>query len=598
LLVRNSFKNYIWNLGASHNCKEFWKFINSRISSSAPLKFIFQNKVYEGAKNIAGAFSSCFKENFAPIDSNPDLCPPIKSKMFPIMEDIVCVPEIVQKLLSNIKSHASPGPDGIPAVVLKKCAPSLSWSLCCFFNYSLKKGEVPYMWKQARVIPVFKSGDRANIENYRPISVTSLVSKLLEKIIAFHILEHLRNNNLLNINQHGFIPKRSCISMLTHVLDEWAFKLATHNYKQIDIINLDWAKAFDTVPHKRLISKLWSYKIRNSSLSWIRSFLTGRTQVVVYRGEVSESVNVTSGVCQGSVIGPLLFAVYMLDLPSCVDSEFAQYADDSSMYRTINNNEDVEMLQKDLLSVEYWCKVNDMSLNAKKSTHLSVSKSHNNIPTSYSVNSTPIVTVNEVKCLGVNITDDMKWNNHTDIVVAKAYKLLGMLRRSLSGTRRAALRCAYLTLVRPLLLYGTPAWHPNSQQNLCKLERVQNTATRLILGREAYYYVNGVKNKYGGNVRNNMCNLPSISDLLYRQDVSFLHKCMLGIVDLPVFSDNRITVRSKPSKLRGGNSTQLIVPTINVGYYNNSFFPRSVALYNKLPESIKSLSIKDFQAKI
>jgi hypothetical protein len=127
---------------------------------------------------------------------------------------------------------------------------------------------------------------------------------------------------------------------------------------------------------------------------------------------------------------------------------------------------------------------------------------------------------------------------------------------------------------------------------------LKHSNSSYILSREAYYYVNGVTNKYGGNVRNNMCNLPSISDLLYRQDVRFLHKCMLGIVDLPVFSDNRITVRSKSSKLRGGNSTQLIVPTINVGYYNNSCFPRSVALYNKLPESIKSLSIKDFQAKI
>jgi hypothetical protein len=183
-------------------------------------------------------------------------------------------------------------------------------------------------------------------------------------------------------------------------------------------------------------------------------------------------------------------------------------------------------------------------------------------------------------------------------VTAKAFKLLGMLRRSLTGTRRAALRTAYLTLVRPILLYATPAWHPVSVVNLTKLERVQGCATRLVLGRESYYFVNGVKRKYGKDSRNLMCQMPSIGDALYRQDMIFLHKCMLGAVDLPIFGTNRVSVRSRQRRLRGGDSTQLVVPNVAAAYYNTSFFPRSVLNYNKLSDAVRSLNVSCFKSKI
>lgn len=288
----------------------------------------------------------------------------------------------------------------------------------------------------------------------------------------------------------------------------------------------------------------------------------------------------------------------MMDLPRCIESSTAQYADDSSVYRPITNNTDVSVLQKDLDSVSLWCKINEMSLNANKSSHLLVSKAHNPIKSSYNIDDVTIPTISNVKTLGLNISSDMKWNLQTDYVCAKAFKILGMLRRSLSGSRRVAMRSAYLSLVRPLILYATPAWHPITDANLKKLERVQSVATSLILGRDSYKLVNGIKHRINSDARNIMCNIPSITDVLFRHDVVFLHKCIMGEADLQVFSDSRITIRHKPSNLRGGDSTKLVVPRVTAAYYNNSCIPRSVNNYNSLSDSVKNLSVAHFKSAL
>jgi Reverse transcriptase (RNA-dependent DNA polymerase) len=591
-------KNFIWNLGLPENCKKIWRYISSRLNSLAPTRFKFNGIYLDKPKEIAQAFSDCFQSNYTNCSSVSDICPPVNLPNVPPMNSFKCDVGIVEKLLSSVKPSASPGPDGIPGLILNKCSSSLSHSLACFFDYSLKISSVPASWKEANVTPVYKSGDRDDINNYRPISITSLVGKILEKIVVFNILEHLRTNNLINKNQHGFLPKRSCITMLVHILDEWVYNLAKKGAKQIDVLNLDWSKAFDKVPHKRLISKLWSYKIRGPALQWLSSFLSGRTQKVVYRGECSLPISVPSGVCQGSVIGPLLFAIFMLDLPNCVQSSVAQYADDSSLYNAVKDDNDVSMIQDDLQALSIWCINNEMTLNASKSSHIQIGFSHSPIDSQYHINNSVIPRVSSVKCLGIYISDDIKWTMHTDYVTAKAFKILGVLRRTLTGSRRVALRSAYLSLVRPIILYGLPAWNPVTVANLKKLERVQSVATSLILGRDSYEYVNGVKHKINSDKRNVLCKIPSISDLLYKHDVIFLHKCIMGEADLPVFLPERITVRSKPSHLRGGGTEHFTVPIATAAYYNDSFIPRSTSYYNKLSAAVRKLPLTEFKSAV
>jgi hypothetical protein len=285
-----------------------------------------------------------------------------------VLNNITCSVEDVRSGLLSVRPDTSPGPDGIPAMVLVKCADALAPSLCSFFNFSLNKGEVPNSWKESCVITVFKSGDRKLICNYRPIPLNSIFSKILERLVVKGILKHLKNNDFINMNQHGFIPSRSCTTLLSHILSELHNALNIKGVKQVDAISLDWSKAFDVIPHNRLLLKLNRAGIQGSVFSWIKSFLFDRHQCVLYKGSVSDRVKVTSGVPQGSVLGPLLFTIFMMELPRCVKSPLSQYADDTTIYNVIKDENDCSILQNDLNSLSLWCKSNDMALLHKKCT--------------------------------------------------------------------------------------------------------------------------------------------------------------------------------------------------------------------------------------
>jgi Reverse transcriptase (RNA-dependent DNA polymerase) len=239
--------------------------------------------------------------------------------------------KVVFERLRQLRLNTAPGPDDIPARILSQCAAAITPSLTLLFNLSLSTGEIPNDWKRANIVPIFKSGTKTNIDNYRPVALTSIVCKLLEKLISQPILNHLQNHNVINRHQHGFLPKRSCTTMLSKLIEDWQHCLDTKSVKQVDVVSLDFSKAFDMVPHGRLLGKLSDYGIKGNLLHWCESFLTMRTQCVVQSGSRSEPVDVTSGVPQGSVLGPLFFIIYMMDLPLCVQSKIEMYADDCTL---------------------------------------------------------------------------------------------------------------------------------------------------------------------------------------------------------------------------------------------------------------------------
>ena len=252
------------------------------------------------------------------------------------------------------------GPDEIPPRILKECAHQIAPSLCLLFNQSLQHGSIPKEWKLANIIPIHKKGDISNVENYRPISLLSVISKVLKRCVLKKLRDHLMS--LISSAQHGFIPGRSCTTQLVEVLHYIGSILDSG--KQTDMIFMDMSKAFDKVSHTALINKLRKYNIGGSLLQWFTSYLHDRQQRVTTLGATSSQKPVCSGVPQGSILGPILFLLYVNDLPDAVtNSTVACFADDTKIFRRIDSITDAILLQDDLNNLESWSKTSDLMFN-------------------------------------------------------------------------------------------------------------------------------------------------------------------------------------------------------------------------------------------
>ena len=286
------------------------------------------------------------------------------------LENVSFTTEAVRKKLKSLDASKSAGPDGIQTVVLKELADQLAEPLAYLFNQSMCEGKLPDIWKDANVTPLYKKGPKNLPSNYRPVSLTCVLCKIMESVIRDHVVKYLQNNNLLSDFQHGFISQRSCTTNLLATLDSWTQSL--DNKSPVDIIYLDFAKAFDSVPHRRLLEKLKAYGITSNLLQWISDFLIGRRQRVHVNGSFSEWSYVVSGVPQGSCLGPVLFVIYINDLPDVVESLTQMYADDTKMFSDSDNLELRQRLQNDLDNLVTWADTWQLRFNADKchSVHL------------------------------------------------------------------------------------------------------------------------------------------------------------------------------------------------------------------------------------
>ena len=297
--------------------------------------------------------------------------------------------------------------------------------------------------------------------NYRPVSLTCVPCKLLEHIVCSNIMAHLDEHKLLSDRQHAFRKMHSCETQLVTVINDWAKIL--DNGRQVDTFILDFEKAFDTPPHELLKCKLYGYGIGGKTLKWIDSFLCFRQQRVVVNGIKSDWAPVLSGVPQGTVLGPVLFSLYINDITTDIDSEIRLFADDCVCYREIKGTEDIVKLQKDIDRLGSWARKWGMGFQPVKCNIMQItSKLIKKISDSYNLEGTVLDNVENTKYLGVTITNDLKWNT------------------------RQQYESAYKGLVCPVLEYGSSVWDPSSILLQEELEKVQKRVARFVSGNYIY----------------------------------------------------------------------------------------------------------------
>ena len=431
--------------------------------------------------------ANCLNRQFGSVFSKPTTTPPdLGPSPHPNMSDINITQNGVKLLLSKQKINKAAGPDKISARILREASDQIAPALTLLFNASYHQGKIPDEWRHAIVAPIYKSGkkDRSKPVNYRPISLTCLCCKLMEHIVCSNLMTHLDQNNILTDYQHGFRKNRSCDTQLLITTDDLA--KALDNRQQVDCILLDFSKAFDKVSHFLLQHKLDFYGIRGQNLVWINDFLSNRTQTVVVKGETSESIPVTSGVPQGSVLGPALFLVYINDLPECVKSTPRLFADDCLLYRVIKSREDAELLQLDLRALEKWEQDWSMEFAPDKCKLLRITRKteRTTLLADYSIHGTQLELVTEAKYLGVTFDKKLNFNSHINSTVKKCDSARGFLQRNLRGCSRQVKDASYKTFVRPIAEYACSTWDPHHRSETAanKLEAMQKRAARFVHG--------------------------------------------------------------------------------------------------------------------
>ena len=319
--------------------------------------------------------------------------PVLEGDPLPEIPPICIQADGVAQLLLNLKSHKATGPDNFPSYFLKEVANEIAPALSLIFQASLNQGSLPDIWKSALVVPVYKKGNKKDPGNYRPISLTCICSKIMEHIIYSCLFEHLNHFQALRDEQHGFHQHRSCETQLISSVHD--FTRCLNQRGQCDVLLLDFCKAFDKVPHTCLLNKLQFYGIQGSLLGWIKNFLTDRSQQVILDNKQSDPCNVLSGVPQGTVLAPLLFLIYINDLPLHVSNKVCLYADDVILYSYIYSMDDCCKLQKALDSLMLWSHKWQMSFNPRKCEFLRITNKKKFITFTYHISD---CSIQEVTC--------------------------------------------------------------------------------------------------------------------------------------------------------------------------------------------------------
>ena len=572
----------------SKNLGSFYKYVNIcsvHKTGIGPLKNAAGKVVLENgdkAELLNSYFTSvCINDNGA----SPAL--PSGTEDADTLNDISFRPEQIRRSIKKFKNKTSSGPDGLPNMLFKQLSHQLAYPLAVIFNIIMLAGNVPEIWKQAIVTPIFKKGTSSNPKNYRPISLTCVGSKIFESIIKNALVPFLERKHLLSHNQHGFRSKHSTCLNLIECVNDWTGNLDS----KIDtlIAHIDFARAFDSVSLPKLLHKLKWAGISENLLACIKSLLQGRTQRVKIENSLSTSLPVTSGVPQGSVLGPILFIFCINDINEVVvpPSTSKLYADDVKAFCPASNDTDLKAFNETLRNITDWATTWQLPISTEKSRWLLVTnkKAETTMNFHFELAKKPLPRVTEVIDLGINFNSRLNFSNHISAIIAQAKQRLFLMKKSFRSRNSPILIVAFKTYIIPILEYCSPVWNPHTLQDVRRIESVQRLFTKKLPGFEGLSYP----------ARLEKAQLSTLELRRMRADLCLCYNIVHQNVDSAVSNFFEI----EPSSLTRGHSWKLKSSVPRLDSRLHFFSHRITRVWNSLSEkTVSANSISSFKARL
>jgi len=486
------------------------------------------------------------------------------------------------------KCQTSSGPDGYPIMLLKNTMHVLARPLSQMYNSFVSVGKMPTAWKTANVTPIYKKGPSSDPANYRPISQTSVYCKLMERVIVADVTAYMREKGFISKHQHGFLNGRSTTTNLLESLSDWTF--AIDNRLTQTVVYVDFSRAFDTVSRPKLMTKLQGYGVKGELLQLIEDFLTGRQQRTRVGKCLSNSVSLTSGIVQGSCMGPLLFLLFINDLAGIFDPEITPklYADDIKLYASLETNIDSLRLQQNLDRLVSWANTWQLSISIKKCNTLHLSTNQNSNPASYEtfhINSELLPNVETVSDLGVVVDAELKFSAHISQMTRKAHARSKLLMKSFVSHDISTLVKAFKVYVRPILEYASTVWSPHLIMDIESIEAVQRRFTKRLPGQWNVPYTERLKT----------VGLERLDVRRLRQDLIMTYKILFGLTCL----DSLQFFELNPRPSTRGHDYKLFMPNVATDTRKYVFSSRVLHAWNNLPpDAINFRNIKCFRASL
>jgi len=462
------------------DAKSFYTYANKRLKGKTPIPALrSKSKLVAENAQKADLFAEYFSSVYKKTEKLENISLDERSQLNEYSQSFRLSREKIIEKIRTLPAKCSYTPDAIPPMFYRNTCDFICDPLFLIFERSFNDAVLPKFFLRSIVTPVFKKGLKESIENYRPIAQLSVACILFEKILVDHIEEKMSTLFDTDTAQHGFTKGKSTATQLVTVIHDWGIYL--NRKSVIHCIYFDFKKAFDTVNHKILLEKLLTFRLDLKTVRWIRSYLTGRTFSVKVENSCSAYLPCSSGVPQGSCLGPLLFKIFLLDigneLPSSVTHKL--FADDLKIYCEIKRQSDVDILQEAINKISNWCSRNDMVLSASKCVLMTSDGSK----PKYILNDVYIPVVDSYRDLGVLINPKLDFSEHISSVISSTSQLCNMIFRCFIIKRPEFYIKLFKSLVLPKMLYCSPVWRPYLQKDISALEGVQNKFIRRVAKR-------------------------------------------------------------------------------------------------------------------